>query len=32
VHPDAGLFGAELAHRHGELAIERWLAAHAPTH
>lgn len=31
VHHEAGLFGAEQAHRHGELAIERWLAAHAPT-
>jgi AcrR family transcriptional regulator len=31
VHYEAGLFGAELARRHGDLAIERWFSAHAPT-
>ena len=30
VHHEAGLFGFDLARRHGEAAVERWFAAHAP--
>lgn len=30
VHHDAGLFGYEQARRRGDIAVERWLAAHAP--
>lgn len=30
VHHEAGLFGYAAARRHGEAAIERWFAAHAP--
>lgn len=29
VHYEAGLFGAEQARRHGDRAIEHWIAAHA---
>jgi AcrR family transcriptional regulator len=28
---EAGLFGYERARRHGEAALERWIAAHSPT-
>lgn len=31
VHYEAGLFGAEQARQHGDRAIERWIATHAPT-
>ena len=30
VHHQAGLFGEEVAVRHGEQAVERWFATHAP--
>jgi hypothetical protein len=30
VHHESGLFGHDLALRHGEAAIARWLLAHAP--
>ena len=29
VHHEAGLFGYEQARRHGDAAVERWLASHA---
>jgi hypothetical protein len=28
---EAGLFGYERARRHGDAALERWIAAHSPT-
>jgi AcrR family transcriptional regulator len=31
VHHEAGLFGYAQARRHGEAAVERWIAAHSPT-
>lgn len=31
VHHESGLFGYERARRHGETAVERWIAAHSPT-
>ncbi len=31
VHHQAGLFGYEQARGHGEAAVERWFAAHAPS-
>ncbi|HET8818268.1 MAG TPA: TetR/AcrR family transcriptional regulator [Xanthomonadaceae bacterium] len=30
VHHQAGLFGDDVAMRHGELAVERWFETHAP--
>lgn len=30
VHHEAGLFGFDLARRHGEAAVERWFASHTP--
>ena len=30
VHHQAGLFGDDVAMRHGEQAVERWFATHAP--
>ena len=30
VHHEAGLFGAEQARQHGDRAVERWIATHAP--
>ncbi len=30
VHHEAGLFGYDMARRHGDLAVGRWLAAHSP--
>ena len=31
VHHEAGLFGYEAARRHGDTAVERWIANHSPT-
>ena len=31
VHHEAGLFGYEAARRHGDAAVERWIANHSPT-
>lgn len=31
VHHESGLFGYELARRHGEIAVDGWIAAHSPT-
>jgi hypothetical protein len=31
VHHESGLFGYEQARRHGDTAVERWIAAHSPT-
>ena len=30
VHHEAGLFGYDVARRHGDAAVERWIAAYAP--
>lgn len=30
VHHEAGLFGYESSRRRGEIAVERWISAHAP--
>jgi hypothetical protein len=30
VHHEAGLFGYENARRHGDAAVERWIAAYSP--
>ena len=30
VHHEAGLFGYDLARKHGDAAVERWIADHAP--
>lgn len=30
VHHDAGLYGYEIARRHGDAAVERWFSAHSP--
>lgn len=31
VHHESGLFGYDRARRHGDTAVERWIAAHSPT-
>ncbi|GAB3367126.1 TetR/AcrR family transcriptional regulator [Lysobacter rhizosphaerae] len=31
VHHESGLFGYEQARRHGDTAVERWIANHSPT-
>lgn len=31
VHHESGLFGYEQARRHGEIAVDGWIAAHSPT-
>jgi AcrR family transcriptional regulator len=31
VHHDAGLYGYDSARRHGDAAVERWIASHAPS-
>ena len=31
VHHESGLFGYAQARRHGDAAVERWIAAHSPT-
>ena len=31
VHHEAGLFGYDVPARHGDAAVERWIAAHSPT-
>jgi len=31
VHHESGLFGYEQARRHGDAAVERWIANHSPT-
>ena len=31
VHHESGLFGYDLARRHGDSAVERWIANHSPT-
>ena len=31
VHHEAGLFGYDVARRHGDAAVERWIANHSPT-
>ena len=30
VHHEAGLFGYDVARRHGDAAVERWIAANSP--
>jgi hypothetical protein len=30
VHHEAGLFGYDNARRHGDAAVERWIAAYSP--